>query len=628
MSFETTLLPSLMGGGGRTTPTRLCIEPFWTHLPFSVSVPRRHASATTTAAAVKEPSRSAKDSPGPSLSQRFQLTEADHHRLKVTAISYYTGRIRDIHEVRGKRNVSAEIDSMELERDEGITVQMRRPINIIDMLGHDITINVERALRLLDGAVLVLYAVSGDWRSECLEKSNNVNRQMGRYNVPRLSFINKMDRPGANPWRMINQIRPSSVAIGVEDQLEGVVDLRLCVIKSDEIPASTLELAPTQKRTELVEQLAEVDDEMAELLLNNALPFNARLAAAIMRATVTQNNAVQPLLDDVCIYLASPAELELELVPAATVPLVALAFQLEDGRFGQLTYMHVYQGSLRKSQFIFHTRSGKRIKVPELVHMHSNEGDDIDEIGHGPGKICAIFGVECASGDTFIDGASNYDGAQTALSLRTSKLVPNAVISLAIKPIGTETPIFYRVLHRFQKEDTTFRQTIISGMGELYLEIYYGVAWITGHPQVAFRETQTGGAGQYAHVIGHIEPMEMDAESGKDTGFESVVMGGNVPSNYIPAAKPVIVEPIMSVEVVALFTAVEVALNDMFGYSNQLCGATQGRGEFNMEYRVPTTMPVLPNVQVELQEAYSASTFLTNRQKWTSLMIDEIDESP
>ncbi|KAH9954074.1 elongation factor G, mitochondrial [Russula dissimulans] len=756
-------------------------------LPFFLAC--RHASAV--AAAVKAPPRAAGSAPAqPSLAQRFQPTEADHHRLtyqrnigvsahidsgKTTLterILFYTGRIRDIHEVRGKDNVGAKMDSMELEREKGITIQSaatfcdwnatspttgeqeKYAINIIDTPGHvDFTIEVERALRVLDGAVLVLCAVSG-----VQSQTITVDRQMRRYNVPRLSFINKMDRPGANPWRVINQIRTKlripaaavQVPIGVEDQLEGVVDLvrwkaiynkgvkGVDVVESDEIPASALELA-TQKRTELVEQLAEVDEEIAELFLNDALPSNTQLAEAIRRATVSlkfspvflgsaiKNTAVQPLLDGVCAYLASPAEREVvahdttqpanapqvELVPAAAAPLVALAFKLEEGRFGQLTYMRVYQGSLKKGQFIFHGRSGKRIKVPKLVRMHSNEMEDINEIG--PGEICAIFGVDCASGDTFTDGTSNYS--------MTSMFVPDPVISLAIKPTGTETPNFSRALNRFQKEDPTFRvhvdheskETIISGMGELHLEIYvermkreYGVACATGRPQVAFRETvteragfaythkkQTGGAGQYARVIGHIEPMEMNAQSGKDTAFESVVMGGNVPSNYIPAVekgfyealekgtlsgnpisgvrmvlrdgafhavdsselafrlaaigafreaflktKPVILEPIMTVEVVAPvefqsavigglnarrgtiidsevredeFTAVaEVALNDMFGYSSQLRGATQGKGEFSMEYK--THMPVLPNVQVELEEAYRKSLPHNNKK--------------
>ncbi|KAI0295312.1 elongation factor G mitochondrial [Multifurca ochricompacta] len=740
-------------------------------LPLSFSpltVARRHASAA--AAAAKVTPKIAKDTPPSSLAQKFQLTEADRRRLKyqrnigVSAhidsgkttlterILYYTGRIRDIHEVRGKDNVGAKMDSMELEREKGITIQSaatfcdwnavspttgeqeKFAINIIDTPGHvDFTIEVERALRVLDGAVLVLCAVSG-----VQSQTITVDRQMRRYNVPRISFINKMDRPGANPWRVVNQIRTKlrmpaaavQVPIGVEDQLEGVVDLvqwkaiynkgakGVDVVESDEIPASVIELA-TQKRTELIEQLAEVDDEIAELFLNDALPSNEQLAGAIRRATVSlkfspvflgsaiKNTAVQPMLDGVCAYLASPAEREavahdttqpakaplVELVPAAAAPLVALAFKLEEGRFGQLTYMRVYQGSLKKGQFIFHGRSGKRIKVPKLVRMHSNEMEDIDEIG--PGEICAIFGVECATGDTFTDGTTTYS--------MTSMFVPDPVISLAIKPLGAETPNFSRALNRFQKEDPTFRvhidheskETIISGMGELHLEIYvermkreYGVACTTGRPQVAFRET-------YARVIGHVEPMEMDAESGKDTGFENVVMGGNVPSNYIPAVekgfyealekgtlsgnsisgvrmvlrdgafhavdsselafrlaaigafreaylktKPVILEPIMTVEVVAPvefqsavigglnarrgtiidsevredeFTAVaEVALNDMFGYSSQLRGATQGKGEFSMEYK--NHMPVLPNVQIELQEAYRKSLPHNNKK--------------
>ena len=315
-----------------------------------------------------------------------------------------------------------------------------------------------------------------------------------------------------------------------------------------------------------------------------------------------------------------------------------------------------------------------------LVRMHSDEMEDIDSIG--PGEICAMFGVECSSGDSFTDGTAN-------LSM-TSMFVPEPVISLAIKPKGQETPNFSRALNRFQKEDPTFRvhidqeskETIISGMGELHLEIYvermrreYNTECTTGKPRVAFREAitqkaefsythkkQTGGAGQFARVIGHIEPMEVDPETGKDVCFENVVMGGNIPTNFIPAvekgfyealekgplsgnpiggvrfvlrdgafhavdsselafrlaaigafreafkqARGIILEPVMNVEVVAPsefqsnvigglntrrgtivdsevrddeFTAVaEVALNDMFGYSNQLRGSTQGKGE-------------------------------------------------
>ncbi|OCH85869.1 elongation factor G mitochondrial [Obba rivulosa] len=727
----------------------------------------------TTAAAVAPETTPQPEAPAYDLSDkdnqrlRFQRNigvsaHIDSGKTTLTErILYYTGRIRDIHEVRGRDNVGAKMDHMELEREKGITIQSAATfcdwvatmpatgekeeyaINIIDTPGHvDFTIEVERALRVLDGAILVLCAVAG-----VQSQTTTVDRQMRRYNVPRISFINKMDRPGANPWRVIEQIRTKlripaaavQVPIGVEDNLRGVVDLVRwkaiynegtkgnTVVESDEIPAEVLKLAQ-DKRRELLEQLAEVDDEIGEMLIMDEEPNQAQIATAIRRATVglkfspvflgsaIKNTAVQPLLDGVCAYLPTPSEATavaqdmnapaappVPLIPAEAAPLVALAFKLEEGRFGQLTYMRVYQGNMRKGQFIHHARSGKKVKVPRLVRMHSNEMEDIEEIG--PGEICAIFGVECASGDTFTDGSHSYT--------MSSMFVPEPVISLSLSPTGQETPQFSRALNRFQKEDPTFRvhidkeskETIISGMGELHLEIYvermrreYNVQCSTGRPRVAFRETptmranfsythkkQSGGAGQFARVIGYIEPMEYDEESGKDVEFVNHVMGGNIPSNYIPACEkgfyealekgtlsgnsvcgvrlvlqdglahavdsselafrlaiigafrevysklqPVILEPVMTVEVVAPsefqsavigglnqrrgtivdsevredeFTATaEVALNDMFGYSSQLRGATQGKGEFSMEYK--THLPVLPHVQKELEEAY------------------------
>ncbi|KAI6014495.1 hypothetical protein PISMIDRAFT_27000 [Pisolithus microcarpus 441] len=714
-----------------------------------------------------------------SESPKYELSEADMKRInfqrnigvsahidsgKTTLterILYYTGRIREIHEVRGRDAVGAKMDSMELEREKGITIQSaatfcdwnssspitgdkeKYAINIIDTPGHvDFTIEVERALRVLDGAILVLCAVAG-----VQSQTTTVDRQMRRYNVPRISFINKMDRPGANPWRVINQIRTKlkiaaaavHVPIGVEDELRGVVDLvrwkavynegekGIDVVESDEIPADVMELAK-EKRAELIEQLAEIDEEIGDLILCDEMPTNVQIAEAIRRATVglkfspvflgsaIKNTAVQPLLDGVCSYLANPAESTvtahdttqpaappIPLTPAAEAPLVALAFKLEEGRFGQLTYMRVYQGTLKKGSHVFNARTDKKVKVPRLVRMHSNEMEDIDSIG--PGEICAVFGVECSSGDTFTDGTTSFS--------MTSMYVPEPVISLAIKPIGQETPNFSRALGRFQKEDPTFKvhidseskETIISGMGELHLEIYvermrreYNVACTTGKPRVAYRETitqradfhfthkkQTGGAGQFARVIGYVEPMVFDPEIGRDTQFESLIMGGAIPSNYIPACekgffealgkgtlsgnpivgcrmvlqdgsyhvvdsselafriatisafreiytqtRPIILEPIMTVEVIApsefqsavigslnqrrgtildsevrdeeFVCTAEVPLNDMFGYSSQLRGVTQGKGEFSMEYK--THLPVLPNVQKELAEAY------------------------
>ncbi|KDQ17401.1 hypothetical protein BOTBODRAFT_105891 [Botryobasidium botryosum FD-172 SS1] len=712
-----------------------------------------------------------------------QLTEQDHVRLnkqrnigvsahidsgKTTLterILYYTGRIREIHEVRGRDAVGAKMDSMELEREKGITIQSAATfcdwsaaspitgekeayaINIIDTPGHvDFTIEVERALRVLDGAVLVLCAVSG-----VQSQTITVDRQMRRYNVPRISFVNKMDRAGANPWRVIDQIRhklrmPAAavqVPIGVESDLKGVVDLirwkaiynegvkGIDVVESDEIPASVLELA-TQKRAELIEQLAEVDDEMTDLFLAEEEITTEHLVCAIRRATINlkftpvfmgsaiKNTGVQPMLDGVCAFLPNPAEKEVTaidltqpasapqvpLAPAGIAPLVGLAFKLEEGRYGQLTYMRVYQGSLRKGSVIYNARTGKKVKVPRLVRMHSNDMEDIEEIG--PGEICAIFGVECSSGDTFTDGTTNVS--------MSSMFVPEPVISLSIKPTGVESPNFSRALNRFQKEDPTFRvhidsesqETIISGMGELHLEIYvermkreYNVACTTSKPRVAFRETitqraefnythkkQTGGAGQFGRVIGYIEPMEKDEDTGKDIAFENWVSGGNIPAGYIPAcekgfmdalekgtlsghgvagcrfvlqdgaahavdsselafrlasigafreayhkAKPVILEPIMTVEVVApvefqgavigglnqrrgsivdtdvrdeeFTVTAEVSLSDMFGYSSQLRGMTQGKGEFSMEYTRHS--PVMPNIQKDMIDAYRKS---------------------
>ncbi|KZS88498.1 elongation factor G, mitochondrial [Sistotremastrum niveocremeum HHB9708] len=737
---------------------------------------RRHAATAAALAPEPEPFEEAPPPPLHPLSEKDELRLKFQRNIGVSAhidsgkttlterILFYTGRVREIHEVRGRDGVGAKMDSMELEREKGITIQsaatfcdwnanlptedeqQKFAINIIDTPGHvDFTIEVERALRVLDGAILVLCAVSG-----VQSQTITVDRQMRRYNVPRISFINKMDRPGANPWRITKQIQdklriPAAAVqypIGAEDEFKGVVDLVKMrayysegangenIRESDEIPAD-IRAQCDGKRQELIEALAEADDALGELFLTDSPISNVDIADAIRRSTVTckftpvflgsaiKNTAVQPLLDGVCAYLPNPSESDVvahdtklpvsappvPLSPAAEAPLVALAFKLEEGKFGQLTYIRVYQGTLKKGGYIYHARTGKKVKVPRLVRMHSNDMEDIPEIG--PGEICAIFGVECSSGDTFTDGSTSYS--------MTSMFVPEPVISLALKPKGQETPNFSRALNRFQKEDPTFRvhidheskETIISGMGELHLEVYvermkreYNVECTTGKPQVAFRETitqrapfsythkkQTGGAGQYGRVIGYIEDMEKD-DDGKDVEFENRVMGGNVPSSYIPAvekgflealqkgslsgnqvtgcrfvledgayhavdsselafrmaaigafreaymkARPVILEPIMTVEVVAPvefqsnvigglnqrrgtilsnevreeeFTCMaEVALNDMFGYSGQLRGATQGKGEFSMEYK--THLPVLPNVQKDMEEAYKKS---------------------
>lgn len=383
---------------------------------------------------------------------------------KTTAterVLFYTGRINSIHEVRGKDAVGAKMDSMDLEREKGITIQSaatfcdwikkedgkdeKYHINLIDTPGHiDFTIEVERALRVLDGAVMILCAVSG-----VQSQTITVDRQMRRYNIPRISFINKMDRMGANPWKAIEQINhklriPAAaiqVPIGREDHFLGVVDLvRMKAIynegakgeiirETDEIPADLIELCK-EKRQKLIEMLADVDDEMAELFLDEQEPTKEQIKAAIRRATISlkftpvvigsalADKSVQPMLDAVCDYLPNPAEVEnlaldkrrkeaqVKLVSYNSLPFVGLAFKLEESNFGQLTYIRVYQGSLKKGMNVFNARTDKKVKIPKIVRMHSDEMEEIQEIGAG--EICAVFGVDCASGDTFTDGALEY----------------------------------------------------------------------------------------------------------------------------------------------------------------------------------------------------------------------------
>lgn len=515
-------------------------------------------------------------------------------------ILFYTGRIHAIHEVRGKDGVGAKMDSMDLEREKGITIQSAATfcrwkdthINIIDTPGHvDFTIEVERALRVLDGAILVLCSVGG-----VQSQSITVDRQMRRYDVPRVAFINKLDRAGADPWKVVRQMREKlrlnaaavQMPIGLEESLKGLIDLtdgKAYTFEGSsgehivEVPVpDKLKAEVEAKRTELVERVAEVDEELGELFLMEEPIEPEALRAAIRRSVLAlkfvpvfmgsafKNKGVQLLLDGVQDYLPCPLDIsnwaldtdkgeERVLLPCSrTGPLVALAFKLEEGRFGQLTYMRVYSGKLRKGDNIVNVSSGKRIKVPRLVRMHADELEDITEAGAG--DIVAMFGVECASGDTFTDGA-------TRLAM-TSITVPEPVMSLAVAPKAREMSAnFSKALSRFMREDPTFKvsldaesgQTIISGMGELHLEIYtermkreYKVDCEVGRPRVNYREAitkraefdylhkkQSGGQGQYGRVIGYMEPLPAD----HPTKFEFVngIVGNAIPPNFIPAVE-------------------------------------------------------------------------------------------
>ncbi|MFZ4403210.1 MAG: elongation factor G [Pseudobdellovibrionaceae bacterium] len=515
-------------------------------------------------------------------------------------ILFYGGKIHAIHEVKGKDGVGATMDSMDLEREKGITIQSaatqvswkENTINLIDTPGHvDFTIEVERSLRVLDGAILVLCGVAG-----VQSQSITVDRQMRRYNVPRLAFVNKLDRQGANPYRvkdaLIEKLKLNAVMaalpIGLEDQHKGIIDLADMKayffhgddgenIVIEDIPADLLEEAK-KYRNELVEKASDFDDNMADKFLMGEEVDAAQLRAAIRKGvhqlklcpvycgSAFKNKGVQVLLDAVVHYLPTPAEkienaLDLDnneekvpLSPDNEKNLVALAFKLQETQFGQLTYMRIYQGKMTKGDFIINTSTGKQVKIPRLVRMHSDEMEDIET--SYAGDIVALFGIDCASGDTFTNGKVNYS--------MQSMHVPDAVISLAVSPKDKlAANNFSKALQKFRKEDPTFRvhrdeesaETIISGMGELHLEVYiermkreFNCEVISGAPQVAYRETisaeaaydythkkQTGGAGQFAKVVGRISPLA--SEETETFKFENNVVGGRIPREFIPAVE-------------------------------------------------------------------------------------------
>ena len=427
-------------------------------------------------------------------------------------ILFYCNKIHAIHEVRGKDGVGAVMDNMELERERGITIQSAATqvqwkdytINLIDTPGHvDFTVEVERSLRVLDGAIMILCAVAG-----VQSQSITVDRQLKRYHVPRVAFVNKCDRQGANPLRVRMQLREKlglnaymmELPIGLEDKLEGVVDLvAMKAIYFDgpngedlriaEIPEA-LKSDAEKYREELLDAASMFDDSLMEEIMENGYEgvSEEKLIAAIRKGTISEqfvgvfcgsahvNKGIQPLLDAVARYLPAPNEVEnvaldldnnekeVKLESLDNKPCVALAFKLDDGQYGQLTYTRVYQGKIKKGEELFNTRTKKKFKVGRLVRMNSAQMEDISE--GCAGDIVALFGVDCASGDTFVNGGVNYSMA--------SMYVPEPVISLSIKPKDKNSEMqMSKALNRFVKEDPTFRvytdpesgETIIKGMG-------------------------------------------------------------------------------------------------------------------------------------------------------------------
>ncbi len=510
-------------------------------------------------------------------------------------ILYYSGRIHKIGEVRGDGD-GATMDWMQLEQEKGITITSAATtctwndtqINLIDTPGHvDFTIEVERALRVLDGAIMVLCAVAG-----VQSQSITVDRQMKRYRVPRIAFINKMDRAGANPLRVVQALRDRlglnpvllQYPIGSENQFEGVIDLvemtanYFAGAKGEHhliLPVpENLRVEVEEAREKMLDQLSMFSEPMMEKLLEGEEIPKEMIWETIRRGTLSlqltpvlmgsafKNKGVQNLLDAVALYLPSPVDREVVKAfdvktnqPVSVYPdkdgaLVALAFKIADEQTGQLTYTRIYSGTLRQGDAVYNTRSDRKVRIGRLVRLHANHREEIVEAAAG--DIVAVLGVDCTSGDTFCSEGTN-------LSLE-GMFVPEPVVTLSVMPKKQEdVDRMSKALNRFMREDPTFRvnvdpesnETLISGMGELHLEIYieriereYHAEVYISAPAVAYRETvsqmgafnykfrkQSGGSGDYAHVIGRIEPCD------EPFAFENRVVGGAIPKEFIPGCE-------------------------------------------------------------------------------------------
>jgi elongation factor G len=595
-------------------------------------------------------------------------------------ILFYCKKIRRIHEVKGKDGVGATMDHMELERERGITITSAatyvawadHAINIIDTPGHvDFTIEVERALRVLDGAVLVLCSVGG-----VQSQTITVDRQLKRYDVPRIAFINKLDRVGANPAKVKEQLVEKlghnailmQIPIGLEDQHRGVVDLVSLqalyfdgpdgeVVRAEPVPA---ELAAESKarREELIDAVSLFSDRLLEAALENRITdaliheavrngVIARKLTPVFMGSAYKNKGVQPLLDGIIRYLPSPADVEnwahdqagpeqrILLRTDDGAPTVALAFKLEDGPYGQLTYIRIYQGHLEKGDEVVNTRSGQKVKVGRLVRMHADSMEDIPRAGAG--DIVALFGIDCASGDTF--AAPGLEWTMTSI------YVPEPVISLAIAPVDKKAQDrIAKALNRFTKEDPTFRtyvdpeshETIIQGMGELHLDVYvermkreYKAEVATGMPQVAYRETisqrvefdythkkQTGGAGQYGRVSGALEPLP-------GGGFEFIneVKGGRIPREFIPACQKGFESVLRKGELTGFpVVGVRVVLSDGAAHevdSSDLAFQAAAQGAFREVYRKarPQILEPIMKVSVEGPSEFAGHIFASINQR-------------
>ena len=585
-------------------------------------------------------------------------------------VLYYTGIIHKIQEVRGEGS-GATMDHMELEKERGITITSAATtvnwqdcvINIIDTPGHvDFTVEVERSLRVLDGAVLVLCGVSG-----VQSQSFTVDRQMKRYSVPCLAFVNKLDRSGADPHRVTAQLREKlghnavevQIPIGLEADHQGEIDLIAMrahyfdgeqgeTVREADIPAALQDEAQAA-RAKMLDVISMFSDEMTELLLEEqevpAQLIYSTIRTAVLERKLTpvfmgsayKNKGVQLLLDAVNRYLPSPRDrrylatdndkqAKIEIFPDKDKQLVAMAFKITDDSYGQLTYTRVYQGTLRRGDTHFNPRLNKKQRVGRLVRMHSSERQEIEKAEAG--DIIAMVGVDCASGDTYCDPDLNVSMEKI--------FVADPVIELAIKPQKQDDLVkVSKALNRFMKEDPTFRvtidaesnETIIKGMGELHLEIYvqriqreYKADVIVGQPKVNYREAptasadfdykhkkQTGGAGQYAHVVGKLQTQtaEQKAENSDNLIFNNNIVGGRIPKEYIPGVERGLREslekgPLAGFQVID----VQVDLNDGSYHnvdSSELAFKIAARAAFKEAFMQARPVLLEPVMKVEVE---------------------------